>query len=80
MPVRKARRDRDVAEKPGKYPLTKKAYTALIRAISKKYGVPQHLVDNTIRQKGLQYTLEALSQYEPKKEGLLTKLAKLLKK
>jgi hypothetical protein len=69
------RRRRPEAKKP-KFPKTKKAFKDIIKKLAKKHGQPAWLVENTIREKGLSYTLQTLSQ-SPKKESVLDKLRRL---
>jgi len=69
------RRRRPEAKKQ-KFPKTKKAFKDIIKKLAKKHGQPAWLVENTIREKGLSYTLQTLSQ-SPKKESVLDKLRRL---
>ena len=69
------RRRRPEAKKQ-KFPMTKKAFKDIIKKLAKKHGQPGWLVENTIREKGLSYTLQTLSQ-SPKKESVLDKLRRL---
>jgi hypothetical protein len=70
--VKELRRRRPEAKKQ-KFPKTRKAFKDIIKKLAKKHGQPAWLVENTIREKGLSYTLRVLSQY-PKKESVLDKL------
>jgi len=75
--AKELKRRRPEAKKQ-KFPKVKKAFKDVIRKLAKKYGQPEWLVENTIREKGLSYTLQALSQSPPpKKKSILDKLKRL---
>ncbi len=75
--AKELQRRRPEAKKP-KFPRVKKAFKDVIRKLARKYGQPEWLVENTIREKGLSYTLQALSQSPPpKKKSILDKLKRL---
>jgi poly-beta-hydroxyalkanoate depolymerase len=63
--------------KKQKFPKVKKAFKDVIRKLAKKYGQPDWLVENTIREKGLSYTLQVLNQSPPPKKKFLDKLKRL---
>jgi len=73
--AKELRRRRPEAKKR-KFPMTKKAFKDIIKQLAKKYSQPEWLVENTIREKGLSYTLQMLNQ-SPKKESVLDKLRRL---
>jgi poly-beta-hydroxyalkanoate depolymerase len=76
--AKELKRRRPEAKKQ-KFPRVKKAFKDIIRRLAKKYNQPQWLVENTIREKGLSYTLQALSQSPPppKKNSVFEKLKRL---
>jgi poly-beta-hydroxyalkanoate depolymerase len=64
--------------KKQKFPKVKKAFKDIIRRLARKYGQPAWLVENTIREKGLSYTLQVLNQSPPpQKKSILDKLKRL---
>jgi hypothetical protein len=64
--------------KKQKFPKVRRAFKDVIRKLAKKYGQPVWLVENTIREKGLSYTLQALNQTPPPpKKSILDKLKRL---
>ncbi len=64
--------------KKQKFPKVKKAFKDIIRKLARKYGQPAWLVENTIRERGLSYTLQVLNQSPPpKKNSILDKLKRL---
>jgi poly-beta-hydroxyalkanoate depolymerase len=76
--AKELKRKRPEAKKQ-KFPKVKKAFKDVVKKLAKKYGQPEWLVENTIREKGLSYTLQALSQSPPppKKQSILDKLKRL---
>jgi len=76
--VKELKRKRPEAKKQ-KFPKVKKAFKDIVRKLARKYGQPEWLVENTIREKGLSYTLQALSQSppSPKRKSSLDKLRRL---
>jgi poly-beta-hydroxyalkanoate depolymerase len=75
--AKELKRRRPEAKKQ-KFPKVKKAFKDVVRKLAKKYGQPEWLVKNTIREKGLSYTLQMLNQSPPpKKESILDKLKRL---
>jgi poly-beta-hydroxyalkanoate depolymerase len=75
--AKELKRRRPEAKKQ-KFPRAKKAFKDIVRKLAKKYGQPEWLVENTIREKGLSYTLQALSQPPPPpKKSILDKLKRL---
>jgi poly-beta-hydroxyalkanoate depolymerase len=75
--AKELKRRRPEAKKQ-KFPRAKKAFKDIVRKLAKKYGQPEWLVENTIREKGLSYTLQALSQSPPPpKKSILDKLKRL---
>jgi CRP-like cAMP-binding protein len=75
--AKELKRKRPEAKKQ-KFPKVKKVFKDVIKKLAKKYGQPAWLVENTIREKGLSYTLQALSQSPPpKKQSILDKLKRL---
>ncbi len=76
--VKELKRRRPV--KRQKFPKVKKAFKDIIRKLAKKYNKPEWLVENTIRERGFTYTLQALNQSQPsppKKKSILDKLKRL---
>jgi poly-beta-hydroxyalkanoate depolymerase len=75
--AKELKRRRPEAKKQ-KFPKVKKAFKDIIRKLAKKYGQPEWLVENTIREKGLTYTLQALNQSPPPpKRSIFDKLKRL---
>jgi hypothetical protein len=76
--AKELKRRRPEAKKQ-KFPKVKKAFKDIVKKIAKKHGQPEWLVENTIREKGLSYTLQTLSQSSPppKKHSVLDKLKRL---
>jgi poly-beta-hydroxyalkanoate depolymerase len=75
--AKELKRKRPEAKKQ-KFPKVKKAFKDIVRKLAKKYGQPEWLVENTIRERGLSYTLQALSQSPPpKKKSILDRLRRL---
>jgi poly-beta-hydroxyalkanoate depolymerase len=64
--------------KKTKFPKVRRAFKDVIRKLARKYGQPEWLVENTIREKGLSYTLQVLNQSPPpKKKSVFDRLKKL---
>ncbi len=65
--------------KKQKFPKVKKAFKDIVKRLAKKYSQPAWLVENTIRERGLSYTLQVLNQSPPppKKKSILDKLKRL---
>jgi len=75
--ARELKRRRPEAKKQ-KFPKVKKAFKDIIKKLAKKYDQPAWLVENTIRERGLSYTLQMLNQSPPtKKRSILDKLKRL---
>ena len=75
--AKELKRKRPEAKKQ-KFPKVKKAFKDVVERLAKKYGQPKWLVENTIRERGLSYTLQVLSQSPPpKKKSILDELKKL---
>jgi len=77
--AKELRRKRPEAKKQ-KFPRVKKAFKDVVKKLAKKYGQPEWLVENAIREKGLSYTLQVLNQPSPpppKKKSILDKLKRL---
>ncbi|MDT7874995.1 MAG: hypothetical protein RQ859_06355 [Pyrobaculum sp.] len=75
--AKELKRRRPEAKKQ-KFPKVKKAFKDVIKKLARKYGQPEWLVENTIRERGLSYTLQALSQSPPpKKKSILDRLRRL---
>jgi hypothetical protein len=75
--ARELRRRRPEAKRQ-KFPKVKKAFKDIMRKLAKKHRQPTWLVENTIREKGLSYTLQALNQTPPPpKRSILDRLKSL---
>jgi hypothetical protein len=75
--ARELKRRKPEAKKQ-KFPKVKKAFKDIIKKLAKKYDQPAWLVENTIRERGLSYTLQMLNQSPPtKKKSILDKLKRL---
>lgn len=79
---RREREYKEVQEQEKKYPKTKRAYRELVTRIAKEFGEKAHVVDNTIREKGLGYTLAVLERRGRKAGGggWLRKMAEWLRR
>jgi hypothetical protein len=72
--AKELKRKRPEAKKQ-KFPKVRKAFKDVVRRLAKKHSQPAWLVENTIREKGLSYTLQVLSQSPPpKRKSILDKL------
>jgi poly-beta-hydroxyalkanoate depolymerase len=74
--AKELKRRRPEAKKQ-KFPKVRKAFKDIVRKLARRYGQPEWLIQNTIREKGLSYTLQALSQSPPPKKSILDKLKRL---
>jgi len=75
--AKELKRRRPEAKKQ-KFPKVKKAFKDIVKRLARKYGQPEWLVENTIRERGLSYTLQTLSQSPPpKKKSILDRLRRL---
>ena len=75
--VKELKRKRPEAKKQ-KFPMVRKAFKDIVKKLARKYGQPAWLVENTIRERGLSYTLQALNQSSPpKRKSILDKLRRL---
>jgi len=70
---------REYREDEYKFPLTEKEKKRLIKEYARRYKVPRHIVENTVKQLGWRHLLEALQNYQPK-PTLRERLAELLSK
>ena len=69
--AKELKRRRPEAKKQ-KFPKVKKAFKDVVRKLAKRHGQPTWLVENTIREKGLSYTLQTLNQSPPPRRGLFS--------
>jgi hypothetical protein len=61
-----------------KFPKVRKAFKDIVRKLARRHGQPTWLIENTIREKGLSYTLQSLSQSPPPpKRSVLDRLKRL---
>jgi len=75
--AKELKRKRPEAKKQ-KFPKVKKAFKDIVKKLARKYGQPEWLVENTIRERGLSYTLQALGQSPPpKRKSIFDKLKRL---
>ncbi len=75
--AKELRRRRPDAKKQ-KFPKVRQAFKDIVKRLAKKYNQPTWLVENTIREKGLSYTLQVLNQSPPpKKRSIIDKLKRL---
>jgi len=63
---RRPRAAKELGEKAYSYPLTKKERDKLIKKYAEKYGLPRHVVKNTVEQAGWDHLLKALEKYKPR--------------
>jgi poly-beta-hydroxyalkanoate depolymerase len=75
--AKELKRRRPEAKKQ-KFPQVKKAFKDVVRKLARKYNQPTWLVENTIREKGLSYTLQTLYRSPPPpKRSILDRLKRL---
>jgi hypothetical protein len=75
--ARELKRRRPEAKRQ-KFPEVRQAFKDVVKKLARKHGKPEWLVENTIRERGLSYTLQALSQSTPPpKNSILDKLKRL---
>jgi len=74
--AKELKRRRPEAKKQ-KFPNVRKAFKDIVKKLARRYGQPEWLVENTLREKGLSYTLQALQSSPPRKESILDKLKRL---
>ena len=74
--AKELKRKRPEAKKQ-KFPRVRKAFKDIVKKLARKYSQPAWLVENTIREKGLSYTLQVLQSSPPRKESILDKLKRL---
>jgi poly-beta-hydroxyalkanoate depolymerase len=76
--AKELKRKRPEAKKQ-KFPRVRKAFKDVVKKLAERYGQPEWLVENTIRERGLSYTLQALSQSPPppKRKSILDRLRRL---
>jgi len=53
-----------------KFPQIQKAFKQIVRSLAKRYNQPAWLIENTIRERGLTYTLEVLERAPPRRRLL----------
>jgi len=76
---RRPRAARELGEKAYPYPLTRKERDKLIKEYAKRFGLPPHVVKNTVEQAGWDHLFEALEKYKPQpRPTLRERLKKLL--
>jgi len=74
--AKELKRKRPEAKKQ-KFPKVKKAFKDIVKKLAEKYGQPEWLVENTIRERGLSYTLQALQSSPPKRKSIVDRLKRL---
>jgi len=77
MNLEKELRRRRPAARRRRFPQTRKAFRQILQQLAKRHSRPRWLVENTLREKGLAYTLNALASPEPPRRGLLDRLRRL---
>jgi len=76
---RRPRAARELGEKAYPFPLTRRERDRLIKEYAKRYGLPTHVVKNTVEQAGWSRLLEAIERYKPHpKPTLWERLKRLL--
>jgi hypothetical protein len=58
------KRKKEPAKKQ-KFTETRKAFKRIVRSLAKKYRQPVHIVENTIRERGVSYTIQMLERAPP---------------
>jgi hypothetical protein len=75
--ARELKRRRPEAKRQ-KFPKVRQAFKDVVKKLARKHGQPEWLVENTIREKGLTYTLQTLNQTPPPpKKSILDRLKRL---
>jgi len=62
---RRPRAAKDLGEKAYPFPLTRKERDKLIKKYAERFGLPPHVVKNTVEQTGWSRLLKALEKYKP---------------
>jgi hypothetical protein len=78
--IEKELKKRKEPAKKQKFKETRKAFKLIMRSLAKKYGQPVNVVENTIRERGISYTLQMLERTPPNpslKERILKALKRL---
>jgi poly-beta-hydroxyalkanoate depolymerase len=63
-----------------KFPKVRRAFKDIIRKLAKRYNKPEWIIENTIREQGFTYTLQALNQSQlspPKNKSIIDRLKRL---
>jgi len=68
---RRPRAVKELGEKAYPYPLTRKERDKLIKEYAKRFGLPIHVVKNTVEQVGWGHLFEALEKYKPQPKPTL---------
>jgi len=75
---RRPRAARELGEKAYPFPLTKRERDRLIKKYAERYGLPTHVVKNTVEQAGWSRLLEALERCKPQPRPTLWERLKRL--
>jgi predicted protein tyrosine phosphatase len=76
--IEKELKKRKEPAKKQKFVETRKAFKGIVRSLAKKYGQPDVVVENTIRERGINYTLQMLERAPPN-PSLLERIKKALR-
>jgi len=68
---RRPRAAKELGEKAYSFPLTKKERDKLIKKYAERFGLPIHVVKNTVEQAGWGHLFEALEKYKPQPKPTL---------
>jgi hypothetical protein len=63
--IEKELKKRKEPAKKQKFKETRKAFKGIVRSLAKRYGQPVNVVENTIRERGVGYTLQMLERAPP---------------
>jgi len=58
------KRKKEPAKKQ-KFAETRKAFKGIVRSLAKKYRQPAYVVENTMRERGVSYTIQMLERAPP---------------
>ena len=59
------KRKKEPAKKQ-KFTETRKAFKRIVRSLAKKYRQPAYIIENTMRERGVTYTIQMLERIPPK--------------
>jgi len=75
---RRPRAAKELGEKAYPFPLTRRERDRLIKEYAKRFGLPIHVVKNTVEQAGWGRLFEAIEKYKPQPRPTLWERLKRL--